>query len=177
MADQTECSTISEFERLRQNKIIKAQDGTIPSFQLAAHTRPLYRILNDGCTTQPQLDSNYVWMTWDGSWDKMGGIFRGSWIPYVNIRWKTFSARQTEAFSHDQSINSLLSDYDKQGDLANLVLQFHDFMLQNVVDNKTIVHTKAILRKYRLTLISRARGSVVVEALCYKPEGRGFDSR
>jgi hypothetical protein len=22
-----------------------------------------------------------------------------------------------------------------------------------------------------------ARGSVVVEALCYKPEGRGFDSR
>jgi hypothetical protein len=25
--------------------------------------------------------------------------------------------------------------------------------------------------------ISGARGSVVVKALCYKPEGRGFDSR
>jgi hypothetical protein len=27
------------------------------------------------------------------------------------------------------------------------------------------------------TLSVGARGSVVVKALCYKPEGRGFDSR
>lgn len=52
----------------------------------------------------------------------MGGIFRGSWISYVNISWRTFSAPQIETFSHDQSINSLLSDYDELGDLANLVL-------------------------------------------------------
>ena len=28
-----------------------------------------------------------------------------------------------------------------------------------------------------LTIILRARGGVVVKALCYKPAGRGFDSR
>jgi hypothetical protein len=33
----------------------------------------------------------------------------------------------------------------------------------------------AIYRIYRLHV--GARGSVVVKALCYKPEGRGFDSR
>jgi hypothetical protein len=31
---------------------------------------------------------------------------------------------------------------------------------------------------YRMSyIIPGARGSVVVKALCYKPEGRGFDSR
>jgi hypothetical protein len=28
-----------------------------------------------------------------------------------------------------------------------------------------------------VTYIYRARGSVAVKALCYKPEGRGFDTR
>jgi hypothetical protein len=33
------------------------------------------------------------------------------------------------------------------------------------------------LQIFSLHLISGARGSVVVKALCYKPKGRGFDTR
>jgi hypothetical protein len=31
--------------------------------------------------------------------------------------------------------------------------------------------------EHKVNTEHRARGSVVVKALCYKPEGRGFDSR
>jgi hypothetical protein len=33
------------------------------------------------------------------------------------------------------------------------------------------------LKLYSYLMELGARGSVVVKALCYKPEGRGFDSR
>jgi hypothetical protein len=36
---------------------------------------------------------------------------------------------------------------------------------------------KCKLEIYSLHIRSRARGSVVVKALCYKLEGRGFDTR
>jgi hypothetical protein len=40
-----------------------------------------------------------------------------------------------------------------------------------------LVFTKQMTLHSTATVIGGARGSVVVKALCYKPEGRGFDSR
>jgi hypothetical protein len=50
---------------------------------------------------------------------------------------------------------------------------------QQVTCSRTAVEKKEILKCNRsdFNLPLRARGSVVVKALCYKPEGRGFDTR
>jgi hypothetical protein len=55
-----------------------------------------------------------------------------------------------------------------------------DMFLRNVgsYNNYTVAHPK---RQHQFlpsaTLFPGARGSVVVKALCYKPEGRGFETR
>jgi hypothetical protein len=46
-----------------------------------------------------------------------------------------------------------------------------------MVECRICVYSVVFLHIVHLTFITGARGSVVVKALCYKPEGREFDSR
>jgi hypothetical protein len=50
--------------------------------------------------------------------------------------------------------------------------------MANFMNNEPVRIRKQMIVVYFLTLYKLgARGSVVVKALCYKPEGRGFETR
>jgi hypothetical protein len=56
------------------------------------------------------------------------------------------------------------------------------FVFPKCRDISTIPHgiisqMTVMMKKIIIIIIPRARGSVVVEALCYKPEGCGFDNK
>jgi hypothetical protein len=71
--------------------------------------------------------------------------------------------------------------FDNHSENQNFVIIVSSFEASNFLKNKTQIVMPYIFLFSKLLVdyltMKGKRGSVVVKALCYKPEGRGFETR